>query len=395
MINCSMITLHLMWNLYRKLWGDSMEKSRKIFLEDLEEKDSFNDDELKSLYENIADGLNKHDYYNDKELLFKVKDIFIEHKMMFETAHITKEIGISYYKEGNMPKTIRYIENAAYILQNISDNSDMRIKESLVNYLISIGVAYFEILSYQSSINTFKKCSKLIDDKLSDNVLYRYYHEYAIASIYAKDYDYAKKLLDKSLEYAHNNVRKGFIYNDLGRYYWKINRPLDSRRTYDKALEVFKAENHNNGLAMIYNNLAMLYYTTKKIEQASEWIEKCFEIFDRSNPKKCVIYFDTYIRIILRKHDFGKALDKLLEFIKISDNYLFDKRYILDALDLVVDRISKFKNEKYGTKLKNILIHLIKQNDDDDIEDNYYSEKLYSYLGRLMYLFYKKRKRRD
>ncbi len=395
MLNCSMIILHLMWNLYKKLWGDSMEKSRKIFLEDLEEKDSFNNDELKSLHENIANGLDKHGYYNDRELLFKVKDIFIEHKMMFETAHITKEIGISYYKEGNMPKTIRYIENAAYILQNISDDSDIRIKEALVNYLISIGVAYFEILSYQSSINTFKKCSKLIDNKLPRNVLWRYYHEYTIACIYAKDYDNAKKLADKALEYADDNIKKGRIYNELGRYYWKVKRSIDSRRAYDKALKLFKAENDNDRLALIYNNIAMLYYTTKKNEQASEWIEKCFEIFDRGNAKQCVMFFDTYIRIILRKHDFGEAVDKLLEFIKLSDNYSFNKRYILDALDLVVDRISKFKNEEYGIKLKNILIHLIKQNDDEDIEDNYYSEKLYSYLGRLRYLFYKKRKRRN
>ncbi len=372
-----------------------MEKSRRIFLEDLEEKDSFNNDELKSLYENIVKNLDKHDYYDDRELLFKVKDILIEHKMMFEGAHVTKEIGISYYKEGNIPKAIRYVENATYILENINDNSDMRIKEALVNYLISIGVGYYEVLSYQSSVANFKKCSKLIDSKISSNVLWRYYHEYTIASIYAKDYDNAKKLIDKSLEYAHDNVKKGFTYNDLGRYYWKVKKPLDSRRAYDKALEAFKAENHNNGLALIYNNIAMLYYTTKKNEQASEWIEKCFEIFDRSDPKQCVMFFDTYIRIILRKHDFGEAVDKLLEFIKLSDNYSFDKRYILDSLDLVVDRISSFKNEEYGIKLKNILIHLIKQTDENDIEDNYYSEKLYSYLGRLRYLFYKKPKRRD
>ena len=242
-----------------------MEKSKRIFLEDLEEKDSFNHDELKSLYEKTVDGLDKHDYYNDRELLFKVKDIFIEHKMFFETAHITREIGISYYKEGNIPKAIRYVENAAYILQNISDGSDMRIKEALINYLISIGVGYYEVLSYESSINTFKKCSKLIDDKISDRVLWRYYHEYSIASIYVKDYDNAKKLTDKALEYADDNIKKGFTYNDLGRYYWKVKRPLDSRRAYDKALELFKAENDNNGLAMIYNNLAMLYYTTKKV----------------------------------------------------------------------------------------------------------------------------------
>ena len=372
-----------------------MKKSKRIFLEDLEKKDSFNHDELKSLYENIVEGLDKHDYYNDRELLFEVKDIFIKHKMMFETARITKEIGISYYREGNIPKAIRYIENAVYTLQNINDDCDMLIKEALVNYLINIGVAYFEVLSYESSINTFKKCSKLIDNKISRNVLWRYYHEYAIAAIYAKDYDNAKKLLDKGLEYADDNVKKGFTYNDLGRYYLKVNRPLDSRRNYDKALEVFKHENHNSGLAMIYNNLAMLYYTTKKVEQAAECIEKCFEIFDRSNPKKCVIYFDTYIRIILRKHDFGEAIGKLMEFIRLSDNYSFDKRYILDALDLVADRISSFKNEEYGIKLKNILLHLVKQSDENDVEDNYYNEKLYSYLGRLRYLFYKKPKRRN
>ncbi len=372
-----------------------MEKSKRIFLEDLEEKDSFNHDELKNLYDDIVDNLDNHDYYNDRELLFKVKDIFIENKMMFETAHINKEIGISYYKEGNIPKAIRYVENAVYILQNISDDCDIRIKETLVNYLISIGVGYYEILSYESSINTFKNCRKLIDDKISDNVLWRYYHEYTISSIYTKDYHNAKKLAYKALEYSHDNVKKGFTYNDLGRYYWKVKRPLDSRHAYDKGLELFKAENHIYGLAMTYNNLAMLYYSNKKIEQATEWIEKCFEIFDKSNPKECIIYFDTYIRIILRKHDFGEAVDKLLEFIRLSDNYSFEKRFILDAIELVVDRISKFKDEEYGVKLKNILVHLIKQTDDDDIEDNYYTEKLYGYLGRLRYLFYKKTKRRD
>ena len=372
-----------------------MEKSKRIFLKDLEEKDNFNDHELNNLYEDIVDGLDKYDYYHDRELLFKVKDIFIENKMFFETSHITKEICISYYKEGNISKAIRYLENAAYILQNISGEYDINIQETLVNYMISIGVGYYEILSYESSINTFKKCSKLIDDKISDNVLWRYYHEYTISSIYTKDYDNAKKLADKALEYAHDNVKKGFTYNDLGRYYWKVKKPLDSRRAYDKGLELFKTENHVYGLAMTYNNLAMLYYTTKKIEQAAEWIKKCFEIFDRNNPKECIIYFDTYIRIILKKRDFGEAVDKLLEFIRLSDNYSFEKRFILDAVELVVDRISKFKDEEYGIKLKNILIHLIKQTDNDDINDNYYSEKLYGYLGRLKYLFYKKSKRRD
>ncbi len=370
-----------------------MYESKKISLEDLEREEIFSYDELKSLYEHTLDGLDKLNYYSDREFLFKLKDVLTQNNMMFEAARITKEIGGLYYKEGNINKAIRYGEEAVDILENNNHNCD--IQETLISYITSIGLAYYQILSYESSIHTFKKYKKIINDNISSNVLWRYYHEYTIVCIYVKDYDKAKKLANKALKYADDNIKKGFTYNDFGRYYWKIKRPLDSRRAYDKAIELFKTENDNNGLAMIYNNLAMLYYTTKKIEQATEWIKKCFEIFDRSNPKKCIIYFDTYIRIILRKHDFEGAVDKLLELIKLSDTYSFEKRYILDAFDLVVDRVSKFKNEEYGIKLKNILIHLIKQIDEDSMENNYYTEKLYEYLGRLKYLFYPKSKRRN
>ena len=373
--------------------GSKMSESKRIFIEDLERGDNFNHDELKSLYQNVVEGLDKLDYYKDRELLFKVKDIFKEHKMMFETARMTREIAASYYKEGRIGKAIKYAEESVDILQNNTHDCD--VSEALVSYITSIAVCYSEIFSYQSSLHNFKKCKEIINDNISDDVLSRYYHEYGIVCIYFRTYDKAKKLLNKALEYTDDSIKRGFIYNDIGRYYWKIKRPLDSRRAYDKAIELFKSVNDNDGLSLIYNNLAMLYYSTKKVEQAAEWIEKCFEIFDKSNPKYCIMYFDTYIRIILRKHDFGGAVDKLLEFIGVSDDYSFNKRYILEPIDLVVDRVSKFKNEEYGIKLKNILLHLIRQSQEDSVKNDYYTDKLYEYLGRLKYLFYPKTKRRN
>lgn len=358
---------------------------RKFSVEDLQQEENFHQAQLQDLYQAIIDGLDKLDYHKDKELLIRAKELFSQSGMMFEAARITKEIGISYYKEGNIAKAITYFENAVYILQNNTHKRD--IQETLISYMTGIGVGYYELLYYDASLEVFQRCRQKINDKIASNILYRYYHEYGIVSIYIKNYEDAIELLEKALKYAENNIEKGYVYNDLGRCYWKMMSYKASADIYNKAIDLFKAEDNNTGLAMVYNNLSMLYYTTKDSEKATKYIDKCFELFDKSNPKKYIIYFDTYLRVILRKNDFGEAVDRLLEFIEISNKYSFEKRYILDAIELVVDRLSKFRNEEYGIKLKKIIIDLINENEEGFDRNSHYEERLFGFIGMLRYLF--------
>lgn len=364
---------------------------KEISVESLLQETNLDKTKLNDLYVVIIDGLDKHGYSKNRDLLEKAKELFSQNRMMFETAHMTREIGISYYKDGNIAKAIRYVEDAVDILQNNTHERD--IQETLVIYMTSIGVGYYEVLSYNASIEVFQRCKQFINDKISDNTLYRYYREFTIACIYSEKFEDALELSVNALKYTEgSNIRKAYCYNDLGRCYWKMEKYEDSVEFYMRAIKLFESEHDNNGLAMIYNNLSMLYHTKKDSQKAAEYINKCFELFDKTNPQKCIIYFDTYIRVALKKQDFGEAVDSLLDFIELAHNYSFDKRYILAPIGLIVDKLSKYRNEEYGIKLRRIIIDLINDIEDAKDKKGHYEKCLLSYLGMLKYLFYSKTK---
>lgn len=369
-----------------------MGELKTLSAKDLQQS-NFNQTQLKELYQNIADGMDKLGYRKNRELLYKVKDLFLKNGMLFEVAHITKDIGISYYKEGNIAKAIRYVEDAVEILENNAFEQD--VQETLVNYMISVGVGYYEIVNYSASLEIFQKCRNFISDKISDNILFRYYHEYSIVTIYVKNYVRAIGLVEKALQHTSNDTsKKADCYNQLGRCYWKMKKYKDSYIFYKRALDLFEVRNDTNGLAMIYNNLSILYDTMKDTEKAAESIQKCLVLFDKTNPEKYIIYFDTYIRVALRRNKFSEAVDKLLELIEVSNEVSISKRYILEPIELIVDKISKHRNEEYGIKLKKVIIDLINEIEDIEDKNKNFEERLYSNLGMLRYLFYSQSRRK-
>lgn len=360
---------------------------RIISVEDLQNGDSINQAQLKELYQDITSGLDELGYRKDKELLNRAKELFSENGMMFEVAHMIKEIGVSYYREGNIAKAIRYVEDAVEILQNGSFEQD--IQETLVSYITNIGIGYYQLLNYSSSFEAFQKCRHLIDNKISYNALFRYYHQYGIASMHVNKYERAIQLLERALQYSANDIiKKASIYNEMGLCFWKMKKYKDSYNYYKKALDVYKVKNDNDGLAMIYNNLSILYDTMKDTQKATESIEKCFELFDKTSPEKHLIYLDTYVRVALRKNNFSEAVDRLLDFIELSKKLAIEKRYLIEPIELIVDKLSKYQNEEYGIKLKKVIIDLINEVEDIEDKNKHYEERLYSSLGMLKYLFY-------
>ena len=345
-------------------------------------------DKLEKLCEIIIDGLKIYKYHNDREFLVKARDLFAQHNMMLEAAKLTREIGVSYYKKGQIKECVNNIEIAVDMLKKIpsGDNRD----KLLFKYMLNIGIGNYERLNYSKSFVAFEECRQMLSDKLPVEYLFNYYHEYAILSIYIEQHSKGLDLLNKALDYTGDSkINEGKIYNNLGRCYWKMKQYNKSINMYNKAIKLYKG--NNNKLAIIYNNMSLVYNDLNNHNKAMQLINKCLEIFDKSNPKKHLIYYDTYVRIAIKSEQLDELINKLLNVIEISKDVSFNKKYIIDPIQIITKKLNETKNKEQGMKLRNIIISLIEELGEVEYRD-YYENQLYACLGELSYLLGKKNK---
>ncbi len=356
----------------------------KITTDDLSDIKSHK--QLKQLCQFIIDGVAEHNYHKDREFLLRAKELFIKHKLMFEAAHMTREIGISYYKECNAKRALNEIKAAVDTLKKNIFRHDRN--DVLVNYMIDVAVIYYELLNYGESLLVFEKCSQKISDEIPKRFLYRYYYEYGILCIKIGRYQDAIDLFNKALEFSENdNTKKGHAYNNLCRCYRLMKQYKKSIKIFNKAMKYYGDDNNN--LASAYNNASILYYNMNQMDKAFEYINKCFELFDKNNYKKYLIYYDTYVRIGAGDKEMDKVISRLLELLKLSYKHQFNKIHVLDPIKLIIDKLRKTNNQECIIELKKIITSLI--NDIADDSDSF-SIQLCACLGGLSYLLYKHKK---
>lgn len=356
-----------------------MQDTKEVTIEDLM---NAKPDELEELFQTIMDGLKIYEYHDDRKVLNKAKDLFTEHNMMFEAAKMTREIGISYYRKGERKKGLRLIENAVDILKNIKKN-DKR-DEVLFSYITDIAIGNYQSLNYAKSSVNFEECSKMVNDKLPTRELFRYHLDYAILCIYIEQFDKALELLNNALQYTEdNNIKKGKIHNEFGRCYWRMKEFIKSLEMYSKAKE-FYGDNKNK-LATLYNNMSLVYNALGEHDKAMELINKCLEIFDKNNPRKHLIYYDTYVRIAIDSEELDELINRLLNVIKIANSFSYNKIHVIDPILIIVKKLKESRDVELGMKLRSIIIGLIEEVGEVEYRD-YYENQLYACLGELSYL---------
>ena len=204
------------------------------------------------------------------------------------------DIAQNYYKEGNIQKTVEYLN---------------QILEIEPNNLQAIG---FKI---KLAPPTFSKKLIDIDKPLIFDVPYVQtgiaesdaYYKQGLESYRAKDYSNAEISLNTAIQADPNNFR---AYNTLGLVYWAENKLNQARDAFIKSNYI------NQTFTIPLDNLAQIYKQSGNNEKCYSTLLKAQEL----NPKDfctCLLLGDYYRDI----EDYETALKNYREVIKINPKY--------------------------------------------------------------------------
>jgi serine phosphatase RsbU (regulator of sigma subunit) len=227
--------------------------------------------------------------------------------------------------KGNTQLAIDYYQKAIMYRQNLNS------KDDLAKTLSNLGIAFFRITQFDSSMHYHEKTLKIrtelkdstgIANTLSNigNIFLYKANDTKAIEYYLQAIQYIDTISPSRI-YASlmNNI--GNIFNHQGKNSQALTYFLD-------ALKVFEKYNDQQSIARIYNNLALIHLDQQNIEQAMRYHFEALEYFTLSQDESGIA--DTYFYL-------GRIYHQTKSFVKA-------KYYFLQALQL------ETKNKDMGGK---------------------------------------------
>lgn len=253
-----------------------------------------------------------------------------------------------------------------------------------VEFLLEIGLEYYEAEAYATSLDYFFTCLKLteaIDDKGGSadakNSIGRVYYN-------MENFAMALEYFTPALELYQNledEESEGGVLNNLALVYYELDSIELAINYYNKALEIKKLHNDTLNIGAISHNLGLVYINQEKYDLAVENLITSREIFVQ-------LGFDSYAanatnnigRAYFKHENYDKALvyfEKGLDEAKqvnsaflIMDNY----KYQADCYAKMnsYNKAYWYSNEYYN--MKDSLLNIDKKKELAEIEAKYENE---------------------
>lgn len=331
-------------------------------------------EQIKNYVEEILK--NKSYYRTQLNILNKIKELCFQYNMTVEAAKITREIGIYYYKKGELEKSLSYIEIAIDMMKGL-ENQD---QEEFFDYVLDKAIIYYRMSDLDESLKTYRALENSKKYVKSDRILYKYYYNYSIVLMDRGMIDKSIDKLNKAIHYTENNHYKiAQIYNNLGICYDMLNNFELSIEHYKKALFYHSPEKHH----IVYNNLAMLYNKLNMQNDALGFATKTLNAVDEQD-EKYLNYYQTYFEILINMGKIDECFNRIIKKINILKHIKTNNNRILSFLNWVVVMLEKYNNYVVCKQVEKIIYDLISGCKNNESE---YCKKLFEFLGRLYYIY--------
>lgn len=288
-------------------------------------------------------------YANDALSLAKQLD-FVQGE-----AYALKNIGMSYYFQGNYIETLLFWQQSLSAFQTIDD------KLGIANMLNNLGAVNFNEGDDEKAIQYYLeslKVSEEIGDKLRIatalvNIGAVYYNK---TGTHNRALEYYLKALPLSEELGDNDAIGTSAVN-MGEIYLARGDDKSALIYFEKALKAYRASENGN-IPYALNNIGKVYATRKDFVKAIEYQREAFELAARQNAKlemtQSLLGLASTYNL---KGDFGSAVDTYLKAkdiaIEIGANY--ELKFAYEGLAALYQKVSDFENAyKYQTLFSSI-----------------------------------------
>lgn len=270
-------------------------------------------------------------------------------------AYALKNIGMSYYFQGNYIETLLFWEQSLSAFQTIDD------KLGIANMLNNLGAVNFNEGDDEKAIQYYLeslKVSEEIGDKLRIatalvNIGAVYYNK---TGTHNRALEYYLKALPLSEELGDNDAIGTSAVN-MGEIYLARGDDKSALIYFEKALKAYRASENGN-IPYALNNIGKVYASRKDFVKAIEYQREAFELAARQNAKlemtQSLLGLASTYNL---KGDFGSAVDTYLKAkdlaIEIGANY--ELKFAYEGLAVLYEKISDFRNAyKYQTLFSSI-----------------------------------------
>lgn len=184
----------------------------------------------------------------------------------------------------------------------------------VANALNNLGLFYYRQKQYSEAINYYLQGATALNLAPEFNLL-RALH-YNLGNTYSKldQIDEAKTHYFQSLQWyskldAPLGPNQAYAFNNLANLNARVEQYDSSEIYYQKALEVFKGNNHQRGINLIHRNLGALYVTNGQAEKAQQYYQSILEDIEQSEDKGTIAnQYNNYGTLLFNLEQYPQAI---------------------------------------------------------------------------------------
>jgi len=339
------------------------------------------EEQITEYIESIYTEINEYNSEEDIKIFDKLRDICIKNNYNKQLARLYWCMGKYYNTINKSSISVEYYKLAINMYDNIQDvKNKVLVEMELGSIYVFIG-EYKKVIDIYETILVNEYSCRLLEQKDFFSIHYKM----GIALTSIGENSKARRIFEKSLIYANDNVLKGKVLKSIGISYMEQKQYKKALDYYNRALECYDISDFRN-ISVVKNNIAMLYLAQGKLDDALENIKIAMDMLnDYKELGLMYNYLDTYTLIMIERGEPMENFELLLDLTECISDYIRYKKSILQGIKTILNYGIEYKNNDILLRIEKIIIQLIDRNENN--ED--FVLHLNAYLGKTLYYYNK------
>ncbi len=329
-------------------------------------------EQIKEKVAAIHEGISIYKSPEDLQVLTKLKDLCVKYNLYSDIAKMQRNLAMYHFYRNNIAKAMGLMESAIDTISN---------SRYVIRWKSELGLMYFYKCEYKESKRFYDEVGEVLSDNdlIDDATKYLHYYRYGILQNNTNHPALAQPLFEKSLEYAETNTDKGDSIMNIG-------ISFERRKKYKKAIEYYRKSldfyDDDLNQSLLFNNLAVVYRLLKEYDKALYYVNLALSCVSDEHLSYKIVYYQTYVQILINKDEAGEAIGKLIEIIDKTEEKFVYKKFIIGGINTIIEYGWTSSNINILEDVDEIVYKLIKSTSSDNKE---YIQELKTCLGDIRF----------
>jgi tetratricopeptide (TPR) repeat protein len=276
------------------------------------------------------------------------KEEYIEAEKIFKKIIELKDnFAEAYHKLGNVYYRRKFYDVAEKCYRAaLEEDKEWKNKNDKAWCYHDLGYLLYGARKYEEAIDNYNKAIKIAEKPKKEKSIAWFCNDLGTAFMKLERFKDAENAFDKALDLIEKDKDKAYVYNALGRLYYRKGRYKEARKKLESA------EGLNSDIDKVYNNLGLLDFEKGLYETAKKNFQKAIAM-DKSEKKECENLAAAHLNlgnVFFNEGKFEEAEKEYEEAIRIDRN--FAKAYY-SLGNLAAKNKEKERAEKlYGEALR-------------------------------------------